>query len=292
MTFNWLPAAMVDLQDTGLTWTTTTHPKGVLHTEESGGWSTFAGWTDTPHAQVMPIPHVGVQVRQHIPFSHAAKALVHSSDPETNRLFAFQFELVGTCDPAQARSGMYYWPDADDVVLADLYAKVVGPLSVAYGIPVTAPPFVAYPASYGTFNGVRLTGPEWVTYTGWLGHSHVPENLHGDPGAFPWDRMIQAAGVDMPLTTDDLTSIAKTVETYFQVHVGNALETRDQALGEMYVMLQQLQAAVAGLQHGAPVTLSDAQVQALATATAAHLPAPATLTAGQVADELARRLVS
>src|SRR5215471_17719630 len=41
---------------------------------------------------------------------------------------------------------------------------------------------LANPSSYGTSNGVRLSGSAWNAYKGILGHQHVPENDHGDPG--------------------------------------------------------------------------------------------------------------
>ncbi|MGP3971520.1 hypothetical protein [Streptomyces sp. 6N223] len=49
-----------------------------------------------------------------------------------------------------------------------------------------------YPASYGP-NGVRLTGAQWLAYYGWLGHQHVPENDHGDPGDIDFARVLEHA---------------------------------------------------------------------------------------------------
>jgi hypothetical protein len=43
--------------------------------------------------------------------------------------------------------------------------------------------FKAYPDSYGAGNGVRLSEATWRSYSGHLGHMHVPGNEHGDPGA-------------------------------------------------------------------------------------------------------------
>lgn len=243
---DWLTTATRDPHGPTLAWQTLSYPKGLLHTTEGSSWPDYGGWTMTPHGTALPIPGVGIQARQHIPYTQAAAGLMHTGDPETNRLGVIQWELIGTCDPSM-RGQLYYWPEADDAVLADLYRKVIAPTSTALGIPLTALTFEAYPASAGADNGVRLSGPAWVTYTGWLGHQHVPENDHGDPGAFPWARMLQAAGGDMPLSDTDLANIAKTVETYFQVHVGKGLETRDQALGDEIALTQQLSAKVDAL---------------------------------------------
>jgi hypothetical protein len=29
----------------------------------------------------------------------------------------------------------------------------------------------------------RLSGQQWLDFSGWLGHQHAPENDHWDPGA-------------------------------------------------------------------------------------------------------------
>lgn len=186
----WLPdATRHEYGTSGGTWTDTGDPKGCLHTTEGGGWPSYDSGAKAPHATVMPIPGKGVQVRQHTPFDRAARALRNPpGGVQTNRDRVYQFELIGTC--AKGGPG-YYWPDADDAVLADLYRKVIHPVSVAFGIPEIAPQWLAYPASYGN-SRVRMSGSQFDHYTGWLGHQHVPENDHGDPGAFPWSRMIAA----------------------------------------------------------------------------------------------------
>jgi hypothetical protein len=192
----WLPTALRVPHGRDLAWTSTTHPKGVLHTTESFDWPTYRNWTVEPHVTVKPVPGVGIVIHQHVPFSRASFSLVHAAGATpTNTARAFQIELIGT---SAAGGPGYYWPDADDVVLAALYAELIEPLSTSYGIPVPAlspVAFQAYPASYGpkgASNTVRLSQAAWDVYTGWCGHQHVPENVHGDPGAFPWARMMEA----------------------------------------------------------------------------------------------------
>lgn len=199
----WLPGAIRDTHPEAINpWSTTSNPKGVLHTTEGPSWPDYRGWTVNPHLTVMPTAHKGVTVRQHIPFSSGSFALEnHAGGVQTNRAYAMQVELVGTC--SKGGPG-YYWPAADDVVLLDLYRKVIKPLSDAYRIPLRAPQWKPYLGngsaqdSYGGNNGVRLNFAEWISFTGWLGHQHVPENAHGDPGAFPWPRMIALAKGPIP----------------------------------------------------------------------------------------------
>lgn len=190
----YLPGATLKLYGTsGGSWTDTRHPKGVLHTTEGPDWTSYDSGQKAPHISVKAIPGKGVQVRQHIPFTTSARALRNEDGGvQTNRDYAFQIELIGTCDPKNKKK-MFYWPEADDAVLRDLYVKVIEPMSRGLHIPLLAPAFQAYPASYGAKSGsnnVRMSGSAWDVFTGWCGHQHVPENSHGDPGAFPWARML------------------------------------------------------------------------------------------------------
>lgn len=225
----WLPEATRDTDPRidALSFTETTDPKGVLHTTETTGWPSYAGWSVPPHVTVRVNPsRDGVLVRQHIPFSRAAFALKNlPGGVETNRDYAFQVELVGTCEKGgdAFRAGAFFWPAAPDAVLLDLFDKVVEPMSTGLGIPLRAPDFQTYPESYGPRSGtndVRLSGPAWDNGSGWFGHQHVPENVHGDPGAFPWSRMVAAVErrraeredpFAMPLTPADAKLIGDAV---------------------------------------------------------------------------------
>lgn len=194
----WLPALVRNEHDRSNPWTERTDPKGCLHTTEGGGWPTYSDWTIMPHGTIWPIPGKGIKGRQHLPLNQGSFSLRNlEGGVQTNRDYVFQWELIGTCEKngAAYKAGAYYWPDADDAVLLDLYRKVIKPLSDAYGIPIRCQPWQAYPASYGARSGtnnVRMAGSDFDNWSGWLGHQHVPENVHGDPGAFPWDRMMAA----------------------------------------------------------------------------------------------------
>lgn len=171
----------------------------LIHTTEGGSWPPYGGGGYAPHSTIKPLPGVGIQVREHIPFGQFAKALENrSGGVETNTSGVMQFELVGTCDERNPH-GVYFWPDADDVVLEAL-AAYLGPIMDEYDIPaVSTVAWKAYnkgrrPSSYGLDNGVRLTGRQWLAYRGILGHQHVPENNHGDPGDFPIDDLLHHLG--------------------------------------------------------------------------------------------------
>lgn len=204
---DWLPKATRDPKGRVLSWTEKTDPKGCLHTTETSGWPGYKNWTVHPHATVRPIPNKGVEIRQNIPFSRASFSLRNlAGGVQTNTDFVFQFELIGTSE----RGGPgYFWPDADGAVLLALYDDLIKPLSDAFDIPLRAQPFQSYPASYGArgkTNTVRLSGSTFDDYSGWLGHQHVPENVHGDPGAFPWARMMQLVNArEKGLNVDEKT---------------------------------------------------------------------------------------
>jgi len=82
-------------------------------------------------------------------------------------------------------------------------AKLVG-FARAHGIPDVWPagPPPAYPPGTGTRSATT-----WTTKAGHYGHSQVPENTHGDPGAISVKTLFQEETV----TPDDLKDIAAAV---------------------------------------------------------------------------------
>jgi hypothetical protein len=186
--------------------------KWVLHTTEGAGWPGYAGGSIAPNETIMPLPGKGIEVRQHLPQERSARALRNADGGvETNRQGATQTELIGTCDPSMR--GMYFWPEADDVVLAALAAHK-RPILARLGVPLVAARFLPYPRSGWSAGTERMSGPEWVRFAGICGHQHVPENTHGDPGAFPAARLVELLrqGGDA-VTPDDIDKIAARVAT-------------------------------------------------------------------------------
>jgi len=63
-----------------------------------------------------------------------------------------------------------------------------------------------------------MSGSAWTGFNGVCGHMHVPENVHGDPGAIDFARIIALAkGTTLPPEEDDMPTadeVAKAVLTY------------------------------------------------------------------------------
>ncbi|MFH8792186.1 LysM peptidoglycan-binding domain-containing protein [Streptomyces sp. NPDC017941] len=180
---------------------------GVIHTTEGRTVPSYRGGLDAPNFTALPdIKSQRLRWYQHFDFDVSSRALVNlRGGVETNTLNAVQVELVGTCDERNAktwsgkRAGVDYlfWPDAPDWALAEL-GRFVRWAHDRHGLPmqssVTWKPYQKGQAggSYGS-NGVRLSHAAWTRYYGWLGHQHVPENAHGDPGDIDFARVLAHA---------------------------------------------------------------------------------------------------
>ncbi|MGW6745427.1 peptidoglycan-binding domain-containing protein [Streptomyces sp. NPDC055025] len=180
---------------------------GVIHTTEGTGWPSYDGGASAPTITAKPdFKAKKLLYRQHFPIDKSARALVNAKGgTETNTLNAFQIELTGTCDPAthakwtKAGYSYIYWPAAPDWALRGL-AELFAWLNKEHGIPLKSTVnFLPYPKSSGSSGGQRLSAKAWQGYYGWLGHQHIPENSHGDPGNFPIDKVLAyAKGVTPP----------------------------------------------------------------------------------------------
>lgn len=280
---------------------------GVLHTTEGPSRPSYDGGAVAPNITGVPDP-VSKTIRwyQHFPVDMSSRALVNQSGGvETNTLNAFQIELVGTCDQAtylrwqQAGTWAIYWPGAPDWALAEV-AKLVRWLHDNHSIPVRSTvTWKAYPGSYGLGNGVRLSGAEWEAYYGWLGHQHVPENYHGDPGGINWKRIEELAigEVNVALTKTDVVTLAKADDVFKSPDSGLASETNkywtlESYLYESYRVSRDASKAATGARADVKAVKSavealSAKVDALATG-GVDLDALAV----KVADLLAKRLES
>jgi len=164
---------------------------GCLPTTEGTSWPGYDGGAVAPNLTANPVMSGRhLQWRQHFRLNTSSRALVNDAGGvETNTLNVVQVELVGTCNPAnrehfgKRRAGVdyIYWPDAPDWALEGL-ADFMRWCADNLGIPRTAvTTWLPYSNSSGN-SPARLTAAEWRQATGWLGHQHVPENDHGDPG--------------------------------------------------------------------------------------------------------------
>jgi hypothetical protein len=182
-----------------------------LHSTEGTSWPGYDNGSSAPHFTINIATN---ERRQHVSMGVAARALANASGGvETNRAGCIQIEVIGTCDPdRKGDAGWLYLPTASPAQLAnlsDLMRDIADARGIAWRCGVT---FKAYPGSYGGGNGVRLSSSAWNSYTGVLGHQHVPENDHGDPGNIDIATIME--GDDMPLTQDEINRIATAVWGY------------------------------------------------------------------------------
>jgi hypothetical protein len=185
----------------------------VLHTTEGTSLPSYGGGGSAPNLTARPdFAAQRLVWYQHFDIDTSSRALRNAAGGvETNTLNVCQVELVGTCDPAthqrwQAAGQQHiYWPEAPDWALRDL-AAFLRWMHAEHGVPLTGPArWSAYPGSFGTAGGQRMSGAQWNDFAGVCGHMHVPENDHGDPGAIDFPKLIALAkGIPTPAPEDDM----------------------------------------------------------------------------------------
>lgn len=186
--------------DTSQTWDGNPHKatvtKLVLHTTEGSGYTDYGNGGSAPHFTVKPGPADDAHIRQHIPTTEASKALENrSGGVETNNAGVIQIEIVGSCDRTYAeKNGLRCTEDYGDEDLASV-AAVVAWICEAHGIPLDVGD-LDWPTTNAAYLDApqRMSGEEWTEYAGICGHTHVPENVHWDPGALPVARLLELAG--------------------------------------------------------------------------------------------------
>ena len=211
--------AEVSILRPGLTPMTAGGRKIVLHTTEGGDQARFVArdlaYIDSIHNSYLrqwaaggyPTQYlVSVQCRrvtQCVPLDRGGYALVDLSGgvaPNRAGDRVIQVELVGHAAMLEEEY------DTDDWVWLGEWLREV---CAAEGVPYEFPcPFMPYPGSYGQ-TGARLSGPAYLVVEGIIGHQHVPENSHGDPGVIRVDLM--AAPVPVPSLPEE-DDMARLVE--------------------------------------------------------------------------------
>ncbi|MEV7364235.1 peptidoglycan-binding protein [Streptomyces sp. NPDC091299] len=188
----------------------------VWHTTEGTSLPSYSGGSEAPNFTMVPDFAAKVlKVYQHFDFDTSSRALVNKAGGvETNTLNVCQVEIVGTCDPATHKkwgsTQHLYTPELPDWAIRDLAAFAKWAHD-NHGVPLSSGvTFKAYPSSYGS-NGVRMSNSAWNSFNGHCGHQHVPENDHGDPGAFPMAAILTAA--KGAATTPPKSTPAKPVTT-------------------------------------------------------------------------------
>lgn len=181
----------------------------VWHSTEGTSLPSYSGGSEAPNFTAKPdFTKQRLVWNQHFDFDVSSRALVNAAGGvETNTLNVVQVEVVGTCDPAThakwAKSGYahLYTPDLPDWAIRDLAAFAKWAHD-QHGVPLTSGvTWKAYPASYGSSAGVRMSFAQWNSFKGHCGHQHVPENDHGDPGGFPMAAILAAAKGATPTPT-------------------------------------------------------------------------------------------
>lgn len=159
----WMPGARKLPRSSAGPWAVNCPAKGVLHTTEGSGdaTSTLDANGDHPHFQV----ERNGRITQYLPVDEAAKALKHTSSPETNRAHAIQIEVCGFAAKPD-------WPDVQMLAVR----KVMRFIEHNAGVQRAAH------VKFVSGSGQRQTGAAWLKLAGWCGHQHVPENDHVDPG--------------------------------------------------------------------------------------------------------------
>jgi len=182
----------------------------VLHTTEGRTLPDYNGGSVAPNLTALPdFAAKKLKWFQHFDFDCSSRALVNlSGGVETNTNNVAQVELVGTCDPAtkaawvnagkRQDADFIYWPEAPDWALKGV-AELLAWAHAGHAVPLSGPAtWKAYPSSYGSSNGVRMSPGVWNAFKGVCGHMHVPENQHGDPGSIDFDRILELANGDTP----------------------------------------------------------------------------------------------
>lgn len=189
----------------------------VLHTTEGRTLPDYGGGSSAPTLTAVPVPSaLKLRWYQHFDIDTSARALVNQSGGvETNTLNVCQVELVGTCDPDTRdkwiRAGhvqdvdFIFWPKAPDWALQGV-ARFLAWMHQQHGVPLAGPKsWPPYPTSYANGGLQRMGFAAWENFEGVCGHMHVPENVHGDPGAIDFARLLRfandAAGTQDPPAT-------------------------------------------------------------------------------------------
>lgn len=173
-------------------------PRGVVHTTEcpSGGRPGEPDYWFWAMARVLKSKSAEPQVLydpltdklgQFFPLNVTGRALANDGGKRTNRVgrVCVQIEVVGYA----ARPFTRTWKPGKNF---ESLMKAIGSWRVPQAWPSGRPP--AYPT--GSDERSRAI---WYSKAGWYGHSHVPGNFHGDPGAIDV-RAFFAAGESRPDT--------------------------------------------------------------------------------------------
>lgn len=180
----------------------------VAHMTETSGWPGYDGGAKAPNRTLRPdFARKALDVREHFPANAASRALRNEAGGgETNAApgGVHQWEIVGTCSRETSRKwqrqglrpGVDYL-EAWNVPgwLLDAFASEWVDLHRRYGLPLElgSTDWPAYPSSPEADRRARMSRAEFERARGLIGHLHVPENTHLDPGDFPAQDLLRRA---------------------------------------------------------------------------------------------------
>jgi hypothetical protein len=177
---------------------------GVIHTTESSTFTpgdTYFGRNVWPHFTFLQgdRPYTDA-VWQHLPLDKAARALANrTGGVETNREGCIQIEVVGYASrPAWSQGGgQTVWN----------FRRLMRAIEANTDIPRRCGVTFGGNEQYGLDNRYELSNSAWESYRGWLGHQHVPENSHWDPGEIDIDNLL-AVEDDMPTLNEIVEALS------------------------------------------------------------------------------------
>jgi hypothetical protein len=228
----------------------------VLHTTEgssiAGAEAAFQANNSWPH--LIFDPRNG-QWKQYLDFSTAGRALRNmTGGVETNRRESdglpgpdvIQVEIVGFAADTSN------WPADWRLRLAQFVIE----LCERTGIPILFPCHFDGNDAYGLNGSVRCSNQEWLDVRGVVGHQHVPENTHWDPGHLGWlPPLIQE--ITMSLAPDERAQLFAIlpalgdVEERIKTHVSVAVtDAKNQTIAAVNAAKDEVLAAVAAIEPG------------------------------------------
>lgn len=156
-------------------------PRGVLHTTETPSLPSYESPSAPPHFTVMPsgvaYQHMSVDVvsgaLRNVYPGHDDARYDTGIDPDRTGVINVQIEVVGYSRQSE-------WPDAQVTSIA----KIMGWLEQEWHLPAEFRATFGGGEQYGYVNPFELTLGQWLKVHGWVGHQHVPENTHWDPGKY------------------------------------------------------------------------------------------------------------
>lgn len=242
--------------------------RATHHTTEGGSVDgAIATYRKTGNYPTFTIDYAADDVVQHLPVTTAATALKHPAPPHTNRMGTVnvQVEWVG-----QAAHPFTAGHEAGPNVAG--FFDYLRELGIPDSWPAGSP--LPYPDSYGD-NGQR-DAETWSTKAGHYGHSQVPGNEHGDPGAIDPAFVRQTAKHPAPATTpapapapleedDDMAQVITADGKALYIATARHGARHIASMVELHGMVA---AGVLTAEQAKPRTVSADQLQALVAAAA------------------------